>query len=78
MNNHIKIFNGVRDITERDMAVIRYYQLLSEQAEWSARRDAKKRDKQRGIPAVTITLFVFEVAVFTVTNIFINIFKRRK
>lgn len=76
--NNVKIFNGIRDVTERDQAVIRYYRLLSEQTEWNANRAAKRRSELRGLPPVTITLFIVEVTVFTIANIFINIFKRRK
>lgn len=70
--------NGVHDLTDKDMAIMRYRQLMSEQTEWNAHRSAKRREKLRGMPAITITLFVFELTVFTATNLFINIFKRRK
>lgn len=32
------MLNATKDITEQDLARMKYYRLLSEQAEWNARR----------------------------------------
>jgi len=39
----IRMVDGTMDITERDIARQRFYQLLSEQAVWNATRPKPKR-----------------------------------
>jgi hypothetical protein len=35
------VFNGIRDVTEKDLAQKRYYQLLHEQTMWNIERERR-------------------------------------
>lgn len=69
MNKNIKVFNGVRDVTDKDQAMIRYYQLMSEQAEWNARRTAHRNNRLKMPIAIVPILFVFEVVLFGIYSL---------
>jgi len=52
MDSPIKVFNGINDITDKDVARQRYYQLSSEQSWWNIQRRIDQNKKQQEDAAI--------------------------